>query len=80
MNLRFEADPVNLRSASPRIITDAARPIERFIKHYNTVLLHSAIGYVTPADHHRIGTSRFEPARTFTPSGPEPVAEQGSCR
>jgi len=29
---------------------DAAHLIERFVKHYNTVRLHSAIGYVTPTD------------------------------
>jgi transposase InsO family protein len=29
---------------------DAARLIERFVNHYNAVRLHSAIGYVTPAD------------------------------
>ena len=29
---------------------DAARLIERFVNHYNTVRLHAAIGYVTPAD------------------------------
>jgi transposase InsO family protein len=29
---------------------DGARLIERFVNHSNTVRLHSAIGYVTPAD------------------------------
>jgi putative transposase len=29
---------------------DAARLIERFVNYYNTARLHSAIGYVTPAD------------------------------
>jgi Integrase core domain len=29
---------------------DGARLIERFVNRYNTVRLHSAIGYVTPAD------------------------------
>lgn len=29
---------------------DACRLIERFVEHYNTVRLHSAIGYVTPRD------------------------------
>jgi hypothetical protein len=30
--------------------TMALKLIERFVTHYNTVRLHSAIGYVTPAD------------------------------
>ena len=29
---------------------DARRLVARFVEHYNTVRLHSAIGYVTPAD------------------------------
>ena len=29
---------------------DARRLIERYVVHYNTVRLHSAIGFVTPAD------------------------------
>ncbi len=39
-----------LRPGCPLSQQDAARLIEHFIKHYNTVRLHSAIGYVTPAD------------------------------
>jgi putative transposase len=41
-----------LRPGCPLSHQDAARLIERFIKHYNTVRLHSAIGYITPA--HRL--------------------------
>ncbi len=29
---------------------DARRLIQRYVEHYNTVRLHSAIGFVTPAD------------------------------
>jgi hypothetical protein len=39
-----------LRPGCPLSQPDAARLIERFVNHYNTVRLHSAIGYVTPAD------------------------------
>ncbi len=31
-------------------LDDARRIVEKYIEHYNTVRLHSAIGYVTPAD------------------------------
>jgi len=31
-------------------LQDARRPVTRFVEHYNTVRLHSAIGYLTPAD------------------------------
>jgi putative transposase len=31
-------------------VDDAVRLIEGYVKHYNEVRLHSAIGYVTPAD------------------------------
>jgi putative transposase len=36
-----------LRPGCPLSQQDAARLIERFVNHYNTVRLHSAIGYVT---------------------------------
>ena len=39
-----------LRPGCPLSIEDARRLIERFVTHYNTVRLHSAIGYITPAD------------------------------
>jgi putative transposase len=31
-------------------VDDARRLVAEFVTHYNTVRLHSAIGYVTPAD------------------------------
>jgi putative transposase len=39
-----------LRPGCPLSLEDAQRLVERFVTHYNTVRLHSAIGYVTPAD------------------------------
>ena len=39
-----------LRPGCPLSQQDGAQLIERFVTHYNTVRLHSAIGYVTPAD------------------------------
>ena len=34
----------------PLSLEDARRCVSRFVDHYNTVRLHSAIGYVTPKD------------------------------
>jgi putative transposase len=39
-----------IRPQTPLSLDDARRVVERFVQHYNTVRLHSAIGYVTPAD------------------------------
>jgi transposase InsO family protein len=39
-----------LRPGTPLSLEDARRLVERYVAHYNTVRLHSAIGYVTPAD------------------------------
>lgn len=39
-----------IRPGSPLSLDDARRIVEKYIEHYNTVRLHSAIGYVTPAD------------------------------
>jgi transposase InsO family protein len=39
-----------LRPGVPLSIDDARRLLARFVAHYNHVRLHSAIGYVTPAD------------------------------
>jgi putative transposase len=39
-----------LRPGTPISLEEARRLVARFVEHYNTVRLHSAIGYVTPAD------------------------------
>jgi putative transposase len=39
-----------IRPGVPLSLDDARRIVEEYIQHYNTVRLHSAIGYVTPAD------------------------------
>ncbi len=39
-----------IRPGVPLTPRDARRLIERYVEHYNTVRLHSAIGYVTPTD------------------------------
>ena len=39
-----------IRPQTPLSLEDARRVVERFVHHYNTVRLHSAIGYLTPAD------------------------------
>jgi putative transposase len=39
-----------LRPRTPLTLEDARRLIQEYVDHYNSVRLHSAIGYVTPAD------------------------------
>jgi len=39
-----------IRPNTPLSLEDARRLVARFVEHYNHVRLHSAIGYVTPAD------------------------------
>jgi len=39
-----------IRPGVPLALEDARRLIGRYVEHYNTVRLHSAIGYVTPQD------------------------------
>jgi len=39
-----------IRPGTPLTLEDARRIVTRFVEHYNTVRLHSAIGYVTPRD------------------------------
>lgn len=39
-----------IRPGTPLTPEDARRLIERYVEYYNTVRLHSAIGFVTPAD------------------------------
>ena len=39
-----------IRPGTPLTAEDARRLIQRYVDHYNTVRLHSAIGFVTPQD------------------------------
>jgi transposase InsO family protein len=39
-----------IRVKTPLCLEDARRLVTEYVEHYNTVRLHSAIGYVTPAD------------------------------
>jgi transposase InsO family protein len=39
-----------IRPKAPGSLAEARRVVADFVEHYNTVRLHSAIGYVTPAD------------------------------
>jgi putative transposase len=39
-----------VRPACPESLEEARRKVESYVQHYNHVRLHSAIGYVTPAD------------------------------
>src|SRR5207248_10886111 len=39
-----------IRPGTPLTLEDARRIVTRFVEHYNTVRLHSALGYITPKD------------------------------
>ncbi len=39
-----------IRPGTPLSLEDARRLVARYVEHYNTVRLHSAIGYITPRD------------------------------
>jgi len=39
-----------IRPGTPLTLEDARRIVAKFVEHYNTVRLHSAIGYLTPKD------------------------------
>jgi transposase InsO family protein len=39
-----------IRPGAPRTLDEARARVAKFVEHYNTVRLHSAIGYITPAD------------------------------
>ena len=39
-----------LRPGTPLSVDDARRLVDQWIEHYNQVRLHSALGYITPAD------------------------------
>ncbi len=40
----------SIRQKTPLSLDDARRIVSQFVEHYNTVRLHSAIGYLTPKD------------------------------
>lgn len=40
----------SFRRAAPETLEEARRVVSDFVKHYNEVRLHSALGYITPAD------------------------------
>ncbi len=39
-----------IRPGTPLSLEDAIRIVNRYIEHYNQVRLHSAVGYIAPAD------------------------------
>jgi transposase InsO family protein len=39
-----------IRPQTPQSLEDALRIVTKYVEQYNTVRLHSAIGYVTPQD------------------------------
>ena len=39
-----------IRPSCPATKEEAEKRVDRYVLHYNTIRLHSAIGYVTPAD------------------------------
>ena len=39
-----------IRPKTPLSLEDARRVVGEFVEHYNTVRLHSALGYITPRD------------------------------
>ncbi|HSW44872.1 MAG TPA: integrase core domain-containing protein [Phycisphaerae bacterium] len=39
-----------IRPGTPLSLDDARRLVAGYVEHYNTIRLHSAIGYVAPAD------------------------------
>jgi hypothetical protein len=41
---------VRLRPAAPASAEEARRIVAGYVEHYNHVRLHSALGYITPAD------------------------------
>ncbi|MFN9627376.1 MAG: integrase core domain-containing protein [Planctomycetota bacterium] len=41
---------IDIRPCSPATKEEAERRIAKYVNYYNTVRLHSAIGYITPAD------------------------------
>ena len=39
-----------IRTETPLCLEDAQRLVARYVEHYHTVRLHSALGYITPKD------------------------------
>ena len=42
--------PFSLNQDSPETIEEARQKVTAYVSHYNQIRLHSAIGYITPAD------------------------------
>jgi len=40
-----------IRPGQPQTVEEACVLVARWVEHYNTIRMHSAIGYITPADH-----------------------------
>jgi transposase InsO family protein len=60
-----------LRPGCPLSMADAHRLVQHFVTHYNTVRLHSAIGYITPAD--RLAARHSEIFAAGTKSSMQPA-------
>ena len=66
-----------IRPGTPLTPEDARRLIQQYVDHYNTVRLHSAIGFVTPADM-LAGRQKRDPRRAGSQAGSRP-AGSGNC-
>ena len=60
-----------IRPGVPLNLQDARRLVTRFVERYNTVRLHSAIGYITPADKLAGKEEAVSPLATKSSSKPE---------
>jgi len=60
-----------IRRLTPLSLDDARRVVGSFVEHYNNVRLHSAVGYVAPADV-LAGKSAGDPRRTRSKTGGGP--------
>ena len=67
-----------IRVKTPLSLEDARRLVAEFVNHYNTVRLHSAIAYITPADTLAGRAEAIWAARQAeTGDGQRPAASQG---
>ena len=67
-----------IRVQVPLSLDDARRIVADYVSHYNTVRLHSAIGYVTPKD--KLARQRRRPSSpTATANSPRPANAASSC-